>query len=127
VLSTRSDAVSGGSVSALAERRTCLLAECADRWCIPFEAVREYFKTVRSEAQVHTYVKVLRDAPIFCQRNGCGQPATHVFTSGSVAAYCESHARAEADRIGLGLPVIEAEPANSRYFSRAEVIGNDAS
>jgi len=56
-------------------------------------------------------VKILRDDTVFCQKDRCQEPATRLFRAahGPVTAYCESHARAEADRIGIMLPLGETD------------------
>jgi hypothetical protein len=57
--------------------------------------------------QTETEVKVLQGVTIFCQKEKCQQPATYLFrkASGPIVAYCQSHAKREADRIGAKLPL----------------------
>jgi hypothetical protein len=50
-------------------------------------------------------VKALQAVTIVCQQSGCEYPATHLFRSATVAAYCEFHSKVEADRIGINLPM----------------------
>ena len=56
-------------------------------------------------SQVETHVKVIQHGTVFCQKSGCEQPATILFRNGTFVAYCESHARVEAVRIGIDLPM----------------------
>jgi len=60
---------------------------------------------------MQTDIKILRGVTIYCQKNGCGQPATHLFRSGKgpICAYCERHAEEESSRIGLPLPMDKAK------------------
>jgi hypothetical protein len=56
-------------------------------------------------------VKILGGGTVFCQKDRCEEPATRLFRTdhGPVTAYCESHARAEADRIGIKLPMDDTD------------------
>ena len=54
---------------------------------------------------VETLIKVLQAVTVVCQQNGCETAATHLFQSASIAAYCDYHARLEADRMGIDLPI----------------------
>jgi hypothetical protein len=56
--------------------------------------------------KTETEVKVLQGVTIFCQTDSCHQPATHLFRKGqwAIVDYCQSHAKREADRIGVKLP-----------------------
>ena len=56
-------------------------------------------------SQLETHVTVLQHGTVFCQKSGCEGLATHLFRSGTIVAYCESHAKAEAVRIGIELPM----------------------
>ena len=58
-------------------------------------------------ARAETKFKILRGVTIFCQKSDCGRGATHLLRSGKgpIVAYCELHAEAEADRMGLDLPM----------------------
>ena len=59
--------------------------------------------------QAETHVKVLQRDTVFCQERCCDKPATHLFRGGTITAYCESHAKAEASRIGIDLPMAVTE------------------
>jgi hypothetical protein len=57
---------------------------------------------------LQTQIKMLQAAAMVSQKSECEQPASHIFRGGTVAAYCESHAKQEADRIGIDLPLTMA-------------------
>jgi hypothetical protein len=67
-------------------------------------------------------VKVLQAVTIVCQKSGCEQPATHLFRSSAVEAYCEPHAREEAGRSGIDLPEIPAKPSQSAGLSSRSAV-----
>jgi hypothetical protein len=56
------------------------------RWSFDFS--RATIKPEKSAAQVEPHVKVLRSVSIFCQKDRCEEPATHLFRTDKVAAYC---------------------------------------
>ena len=56
-------------------------------------------------SQVGMHVKLLQSGSVFCKHSDCEQPATHLFRSGTLLAYCEFHARSEAVKIGIDLSV----------------------
>ena len=60
--------------------------------------------------QMETRIKTLRAGAVFCQRDRCQAPAIYLFQTGNspVIAYCELHAKAEARRLGIELPICEA-------------------
>ena len=68
-------------------------------------------------SQVETHVKVLQHGTVFCQKSGCEQPAAILFGNGTIVAYCESHARAEAVRIGIDLPMYPTKLPPAGAFS----------
>ena len=81
-------------------------------------------------SKLETHVKALQAVTIICQGSGCERPATHLFSSGTVAAYCKFHAKAEADRIGIDLSMagvnFQAQPTQLKsYRLRASRIGCD--
>jgi hypothetical protein len=54
---------------------------------------------------VKAHIKVLRGVTIICQQDSCELLASYLIRTGNkIVAYCESHALAEADRIGIQLP-----------------------
>jgi hypothetical protein len=77
--------------------------------------------TIRSQVEAH--VKVIQCGTVFCQKSGCEQLATYLFRSGTIVAYCESHARAEAVRIGIELPIAGTKMPPSGTFSGRFMVG----
>jgi hypothetical protein len=57
--------------------------------------------------QVEPHVKALKCEAILCQKDRCQQTASHLFRTreGRIAVYCEGHAKAEAQRLGIELPI----------------------
>jgi hypothetical protein len=51
------------------------------------------------------HITILETVAILCQRIECEQPALYLFRGGMIEAYCESHAQAQADRLGIALPL----------------------
>jgi hypothetical protein len=68
------------------------------------------FRTIgnaKFRPQVEAHVKALQCEAIICQNDWCQQTATHLFrtSEGLIAVYCELHAKAEAQRLGIELPI----------------------
>jgi hypothetical protein len=63
--------------------------------------------TVRHQTEME--IRVLQGVTIFCQKDRCQQPATRLFrkASGPIIAYCQSHAKGVAERIGVKLPLAD--------------------
>lgn len=64
-----------------------------------------------------TLVKVLQAVTIVCQKNGCEHAATHLFRNTIITAYCEFHAKLEADRNGIHLPMPSTRAQHADGFS----------
>jgi hypothetical protein len=73
-------------------------------------------------SQIDTYVKILRHGSVFCQNSGCEEPATHLFLSETIVAYCESHAKEEAVRIGIELPMAATKLPPAGVFPGSLVV-----
>jgi hypothetical protein len=71
---------------------------------------------------METHVKVLQLVTVFCQKGTCEKPATHLFRTGTLAAYCKSHANAEAARIGIELPIAGTNMPRTGTFSARSVV-----
>jgi hypothetical protein len=58
------------------------------------------------QVSVEAHVKGLNCEAILCQKYGCQKTATHLFRTreGLIAVYCECHAKAEAQHLGIELP-----------------------
>jgi hypothetical protein len=52
----------------------------------------------------------------------CEQLATYLFRSGAIVAYCESHAKAEAVRIGIELPMAGTKVSPTGIFAGRFVV-----
>jgi hypothetical protein len=72
---------------------------------------------------VETHVKVIQRGTVFCQMSGCERLATYLFRTGTIVAYCESHARAEAVRIGIELPIAGTKMSPTGTFSGRFIVG----
>ncbi len=75
-----------------------------------------------THGRVKTHVKVLQTVAILCQRSGCEYAATRLFRNESIAVFCECHAREEADRIGIDLPMPVAKALHAGSFSGASLV-----
>jgi hypothetical protein len=67
---------------------------------------------------VEAQVKALECEAILCQRDWCQQTATHLFrtTEGLIAVYCELHAQAEAQRLGIELPTAVTKRLDAKLW-----------
>jgi hypothetical protein len=68
------------------------------------EGIPQTVRCVEEERRMNVNVKIRQGLGVFCQKDMCQEPATHLFRDqGRIAAYCENHATAMARRIGITL------------------------
>lgn len=75
-----------------------------------------------TSSRSETLVNILQTVAILCQENGCKELATYLFRCGNISVYCERHAKQEAGRMGIDLPISEHKPLHASGSSALSVV-----